>query len=80
MPEFKYVGITSKGKSASGKIVAKNSKEAKEKLQEEGLTPLKLINDKSGTKAKSKNSNDKTLLVQSRIRLEKVVKRRKTGA
>lgn len=58
MPEFKYVGITNKGKSASGKIVAKNSKEAKEKLQEEGLTPLKLINDKSGTKAKSKNSND----------------------
>ena len=46
MPEFKYIGITNKGKSASGKIVAKNSKEAKEKLQEEGLTPLKLINDK----------------------------------
>ena len=62
MPEFKYVGITNKGKSASGKIVAKNSKEAKEKLQEEGLTPLKLINDKSGTKAKSKNSNDQNTI------------------
>ena len=80
MPEFKYVGITNKGKSASGKIVAKNSKEAKEKLQEEGLTPLKLINDKSGTKAKSKSSNDQNTFGSKPNTIRKGSQKRKTGA
>ena len=67
MREFKYVAITPRGKSSTGEIIAKNAKEAKEKLVEDGLRPLKLTvvgknkktsskslaNDAKGTKARS---------------------------
>ena len=42
MREFEYVAINKRGKSSSGKLLAQNSKEAKLKLQQDGLTPLKL--------------------------------------
>jgi general secretion pathway protein F len=67
MREFKYVAITQRGKSSSGLISAKNTKEAKEKLVKDGLRPLKIssvgkhkksssksgLNDSSGEKQKS---------------------------
>ena len=61
MRDFTYVAINKRGKSSSGEILAKNSKEAKEKLQLQGLTPLKLKaagnTQKSKTKAESESAD-----------------------
>lgn len=58
MREFKYVAINKRGKSSSGEILAKTSKEAKENLKKEGLTPLKLSILSNPDKTKKKVSND----------------------
>ena len=58
MREFKYVAINKRGKSATGQILAKNTKEAKEKLQKEGLTPLKLSASGNKSQGKSKATSD----------------------
>jgi len=42
MAKFSYLAIDRKGKSLPGEIIASNAKEAKKKLRDEGLTPVKL--------------------------------------
>ncbi len=58
MREFTYVAINKRGKSASGELLAKNSREAKEKLQFEGLTPLKLRAKGKSQKGQSKIASE----------------------
>ena len=58
MREFKYVAITKRGKSSSGEVLAKNSKEAKLKLQQDGLTPLKLTQVRKTSKGNSNAAKD----------------------
>ena len=58
MRDFTYVAINKRGKSSSGVILAKNSKEAKEKLQLQGLTPLKLKGTGSNRKGQSKVASE----------------------
>ena len=42
MAKFSYLAIDRKGKSLPGEIIASNAKEAKNKLRDDGLTPVKL--------------------------------------
>jgi len=58
MREFKYVAITKRGKSSSGEVFAKNSKEAKLKLQQDGLTPLQLTQVRKTSKGNSNEAKD----------------------
>lgn len=60
MREFTYVAINKRGKSSSGKLLAKNSKEAKENLQGKGLTPLKLKAVGNSPKGQNKAANEST--------------------
>ena len=58
MRDYKYVAITNRGKSSSGKVLAKNTKEAKQKLHQEGLTPLKLTVLSKTNKGNSKTAKE----------------------
>ena len=58
MRDYKYVAITHRGKSSSGKVLAKNTKEAKQKLHQEGLTPLKLTVLSKTNKGNSKTAKE----------------------
>ena len=58
MREFEYVAITKRGKSSSGAVLAQNSKEAKLKLQQDGLTPLKLTQVGKTSKSNSNAARD----------------------
>lgn len=60
MREFKYVAISQRGKSSTGEVVAKNSKEAKTKLLQDGLTPLKLTSVGKSGKGSTKSSKGST--------------------
>ena len=55
MREFEYVAITPQGKSANGTITAKNLKEAKSILDDEGLKPLNLLRPKQRIKKRIVN-------------------------
>ena len=59
MREFEYVAITPQGKSANGTITAKNLKEAKSILDDEGLKPLNLVASKATNKKKNSKQNKK---------------------
>ncbi len=59
MREFEYVAITPQGKSANGTITAKNLKEAKSILDDEGLKPLNLVASKATNKKKNNKQNKK---------------------
>ena len=60
MREFKYVAISQRGKSSTGEVVAKNSKEARTKLLRDGLTPLKLTSVGKSGKGSTKSSKGST--------------------
>ena len=59
MKEFEYVAITPQGKSTNGTITAKNLKEAKSILDDEGLKPLNLVASKATNKKKNSKQNKK---------------------
>ena len=59
MREVEYVAITPQGKSANGTITAKNLKEAKSILDDEGLKPLNLVASKATNKKKNSKQNKK---------------------
>ena len=59
MREFEYVAITPQGKSVNGTITAKNLKEAKSILDDEGLKPLNLVASKATNKKKNNKQNKK---------------------
>ncbi|MDA7699555.1 type II secretion system F family protein [Opitutales bacterium] len=72
MREFKYVAITQRGKSSSGVISAKNTKEAKEKLVKDGLRPLKISSAGKHKKSSSKSaSNDSSGEKQKSVSIAK---------
>ena len=74
MAKFSYLAIDRKGKSLPGEIIASNAKEAKKKLRDEGLTPVKLkllggaTSEKVSIKAKGFSVVPKNLL----LKIEKV--------
>ena len=61
MRDFNYVAINKQGKSTSGVLSANSSKEAKEFLLSEGLTPLKLkvTGKQESKKVKAKSSTNR---------------------
>ena len=59
MREFKYVAINKRGKSSSGQVAAKNVKDAKAQLLQEGLTPLKLTSLGKSEIGKSNSSKER---------------------
>ena len=59
MREFKYVAINKRGKSSSGQVAAKNVKDAKAQLLQEGLTPLKLNSLGKSEIGKSNSSKER---------------------
>ena len=67
MREFKYVAINKRGKSSSGQILARNSKEAKEQLVKEGLTPLKLSNVEHKSKGSQKSNSDGSSQAKNKV-------------
>jgi type II secretory pathway component PulF len=56
MSRFSYVAIDSKGKTLPGEITAVDSKEARSKIRQQGLTPIQIksVGGKDAGKAKSK--------------------------
>ena len=52
------MAITHRRKSSSSKVLAKNTKEAKQKLHQEGLTPLKLTVLSKTNKGNSKTAKE----------------------
>ena len=58
MARFSYVGIDIRGRTSSGEIVANDIKDARLKIKQTGLTPVKVkpIGGESKAKAKPKKS------------------------
>lgn len=54
MARFSYVGIDIRGRTSSGEIVANDAKEARLKIKQTGLTPVKVKPIGGGSKAKAK--------------------------
>ena len=76
MRDFNYVAINKQGKSTSGVLSANSSKEAKEFLLSEGLTPLKL---KVTGKQESKKVKAKSSTNRLKQRGKKIGKRSRKG-
>ena len=71
MREFKYVAINKRGKSSSGQVAAKNTKDAKAQLLQEGLTPLKLTSLGKSEIGKSNSSKERNTSPTKRSEIAK---------
>ena len=71
MREFKYVAINKRGKSSSGQVAAKNVKDAKAQLLQEGLTPLKLTSLGKSEIGKSNSSKERNTSPTKRSEIAK---------
>ncbi|MBT7649802.1 MAG: type II secretion system F family protein [Opitutae bacterium] len=66
MARFSYVAIDLRGKTAPGEIVANDIKEARLKIKQNGLTPIKV--KASGDGGKSKTKTKKNVSLQNKLR------------
>ena len=71
MREFKYVAINKRGKYSSGQVAAKNVKDAKAQLLQEGLTPLKLTSLGKSEIGKSNSSKERNTSPTKRSEIAK---------
>ena len=59
MAKFKYVAIDSKGKTLPGEIAANDTKQARQKIRQKGLTPLQIKSVSGGVLEKDKKKTKK---------------------
>ena len=61
MAKFKYIAIDSKGKTLPGDIAASDSKQARQKIKQKGLTPLQITSLSGSNLDKEKSKKKKSL-------------------